>query len=87
MAGERVKAQEIREELEARARRSYVSPVDLAVASTGLGDRNAAFGWLERRFGNARCGFRNCRSPSSTICGLTHDSIICSVVLGSSRLH
>jgi TolB-like protein/Tfp pilus assembly protein PilF len=50
MAGERVKAQEIREELEARARRSYVSPVDLAVASTGLADRDAAFGWLEKAF-------------------------------------
>lgn len=50
MAGEKAKALEIREGLEAQAQRGYVSPVDLAVASTGLGNHDAAFGWLEKAF-------------------------------------
>ena len=67
LAGETGKALTVLAELKELSRKRYVSPVDFAVVYTGLGDRNSAFQWLERRIGNARCGFRNCRRRSSTI--------------------
>ena len=32
------------------SKRKYVSPVDIAIVYTGLGDRNSAFQWLERAY-------------------------------------
>lgn len=49
-AGETVKAKNVLHELTEMAGERYVSPVDLAIVYTGLGDHNAAFLWLERAY-------------------------------------
>lgn len=50
LAGERDKALRMLDELKARSRQKYISPLDIAVVYTGLGDRNAAFQWLEKAY-------------------------------------
>jgi tetratricopeptide (TPR) repeat protein len=50
LAGERTKAQNILEELKTLFWRQYVSPFDIAVVYTGLGDRTSAFQWLEEAY-------------------------------------
>jgi tetratricopeptide (TPR) repeat protein len=59
-AGREGQARAIRAELTERARSSYVPPVDLALASVALGDREAALSELERAFDerNALLWFR-----------------------------
>ncbi len=49
-AGQRGKAVEILEQLKALSKQRYVSPIDMAVIYTGLGDRNSAFEWLEKAY-------------------------------------
>jgi tetratricopeptide (TPR) repeat protein len=49
-AGETLKAKTVLRELNEMSRERYVSPIDLAIVYTGLGDRNAAFLWLERAY-------------------------------------
>ncbi len=48
VAGQAAKARRVLAELEARARREYISPVDIAMIYGGLGERTQAFQWLER---------------------------------------
>jgi TolB-like protein/DNA-binding winged helix-turn-helix (wHTH) protein/Tfp pilus assembly protein PilF len=50
VAGDRQKALRILEDLEVLARTKYVSPLDVAIVYTGLGDRNSAFQWLEKAY-------------------------------------
>jgi hypothetical protein len=50
LAGERAKALSILGELKALSKQRYVSPLDIAVLYTGLGDRNSAFEWLEKAY-------------------------------------
>ncbi|MGI8771212.1 MAG: winged helix-turn-helix domain-containing tetratricopeptide repeat protein [Acidobacteriaceae bacterium] len=47
LAGERTKAINILDELQALFRQRYVSPFDIAVAHVGLGDETSTFQWLE----------------------------------------
>jgi TolB-like protein/Flp pilus assembly protein TadD len=47
-SGQRGRALALARELEDRSRREYVSPVTVALAYTGLGDKDGAFRWLER---------------------------------------
>jgi TolB-like protein/Tfp pilus assembly protein PilF len=48
LAGQRAEAEAILADLEARARREYVSPVALATPLIGLGEKGRALDWLER---------------------------------------
>lgn len=48
LAGRRADAQRTLDELKQMARKQYVSPFDVALVYTGLGDRDQAFAWLER---------------------------------------
>jgi serine/threonine-protein kinase len=48
VAGQGGQARRILAELEARAQREYISPVDIAMIYGGLGERDRAFQWLER---------------------------------------
>ncbi len=50
VAGNRQKAVGILQDLEALAKTKYVSPVDVAVVYTGLGDRDLALRWLEKAY-------------------------------------
>jgi TolB-like protein/DNA-binding winged helix-turn-helix (wHTH) protein/Flp pilus assembly protein TadD len=50
LAGERAKALSTLDELKALSQQRYVSPLDIAVVYTGLGDRNSAFQWLEKAY-------------------------------------
>ena len=50
LAGERAKALGILDELKAVSKQRYVSPLDIAVIYTGLGDRDSAFQWLENSY-------------------------------------
>jgi TolB-like protein/DNA-binding winged helix-turn-helix (wHTH) protein len=50
LAGESTKALGILDELKALSKQRYVSPLDIALVYTGLGDRNAAFQWLEKAY-------------------------------------
>jgi hypothetical protein len=47
-SGQRGRALALARELEERSRREYISPVTVALAYTGLGDKDGAFRWLER---------------------------------------
>lgn len=49
-AGDRARAEAIRQELESESRRRYASPYHLALISVGLGERPAAMEALERAF-------------------------------------
>lgn len=48
LAGERLKAECILEELKGLSQQVYVSPSDIAVIHSGLGDLNSSFEWLEK---------------------------------------
>jgi tetratricopeptide (TPR) repeat protein len=48
VAGHRAEARRMVDDLEARARGSYVRPVDLVAAHLGLGDTARALDWAER---------------------------------------
>jgi Flp pilus assembly protein TadD len=48
VTGDRPQAERILRELLASQRRRYLPPVGIALAYVGLGDRDAAFAWLER---------------------------------------
>ena len=50
VSGRSREARKILDELQARAPQEYISPFDLAVAYTGLGDRDRAFSWLEKAY-------------------------------------
>jgi tetratricopeptide (TPR) repeat protein len=50
LSGERAKALSVVGELKELSNRGYVSPLDIAVVYTGLGDRNGAFQWLEKAY-------------------------------------
>ena len=50
MSGRSREAKQILDELQARIPQVYSSPFDLAVAFTGLGDRDRAFSWLEKAY-------------------------------------
>ncbi len=50
LAGETNKALSILGELKKFSRKRYVSPLDMAIVYTGLGDRNSAFQWLEKAY-------------------------------------
>jgi tetratricopeptide (TPR) repeat protein len=47
LAGNRTKALEMLSDLKVESKSRYVSPVDMALIYTGLGDRDSAFAWLE----------------------------------------
>jgi TolB-like protein/Flp pilus assembly protein TadD len=49
-SGDHRRATEVLHELEANARREYVSPWQLAVANLGLGDRDRTFAWLDSAY-------------------------------------
>ena len=50
IAGQLGEARRVLAELEARAQREYISPVDIAMIYSGLGEQDRAFEWLERGF-------------------------------------
>ncbi len=56
IAGQRAEARRILEELEVRATHEYISPVDIAMIYSGLGEQDRAFGWLERGFAERAYG-------------------------------
>lgn len=49
-AGKEREARKVLEELQARSRRQYVSPVGIALVHLGLGDRDEALIWLEKAY-------------------------------------
>jgi hypothetical protein len=49
-AGDRAKAARIVEWLASSSRSRYVSPMDLAIAHLGTGDRDSTFRWLEKAY-------------------------------------
>jgi TolB-like protein/Tfp pilus assembly protein PilF len=50
LSGERQKALEISEELQAQSKSRHVSPFDIGVVYLGLADRASAFRWLEQAY-------------------------------------
>ena len=48
LTGDTVKALSTIDDLSTLSRQSYVSPLDIAVVYTGIGDRDSAFEWLEK---------------------------------------
>ena len=50
VSGDRAGAQKLLDEVTELSRRSYVSPFDIAMIHVGLGDRDAAFEWLNRAY-------------------------------------
>jgi serine/threonine-protein kinase len=56
VAGQVVQARRILAELETRAQREYISPVDIAMIYSGLGEQDRAFEWLERGFSGRAYG-------------------------------
>jgi serine/threonine protein kinase/tetratricopeptide (TPR) repeat protein len=50
VSGRSREARKILDELETRTPEVYTSPFDIAVAYTGLGDRDRAFAWLEKAY-------------------------------------
>ncbi len=50
VAGDRPKAFAILHDLDELSKHKYVSPIDMAVVYTGLGDKSSAFAWLERGY-------------------------------------
>jgi len=49
-ANRRTEARELIERLEASSRQHYVPPSAFALVDSGLGDRDGAFGWLEKAY-------------------------------------
>jgi serine/threonine-protein kinase len=56
VSGQPSEAQKILNELLERSRRSYVSPTNIAVIYAGLDERESAFAWLEKAFGERNVG-------------------------------
>jgi tetratricopeptide (TPR) repeat protein len=50
LAGEIGRALGVLDELKELSKKRYVSPVDMAIVYTGLGDRKSAFLWLEKAY-------------------------------------
>ena len=50
VAGKRREAQTILNEIETLWSRSYLSPIDVALVHTGLGDKDGAFAWLTKAY-------------------------------------
>ena len=50
LMGKRAEAQKLLDELIERGKRRYVSPYHIAVAYSGLGDKDAAFEWLQKAY-------------------------------------
>jgi TolB-like protein/tetratricopeptide (TPR) repeat protein len=50
VAGKKGEARKVLEELQARSRQEYVSPVGIALVHLGLGDREEALNWLEKAY-------------------------------------
>ncbi len=50
LAGERAKALNTLSQLQALSKKQYVSPLDIALVYTGLGDHDSAFRWLEKAY-------------------------------------
>ena len=50
LSGDRVKSLSILPDLNALSQQRYVSPLDVAVVHTGIGDRDSAFEWLEKAY-------------------------------------
>jgi tetratricopeptide (TPR) repeat protein len=50
MAGEATKAADILRQLEERRRREYVPALNVALVHTGMGERDAAFDWLDAAY-------------------------------------
>ena len=50
VAGKRDEALKMLNELKERAKRSYVSPVGIAIIYVGLGEKEQAFSWLEKAY-------------------------------------
>ncbi len=48
--GERAKALSTLDDLKVLSKKSYVSPLDIALVYTGLGDKDSAFEWLEKAY-------------------------------------
>jgi serine/threonine-protein kinase len=59
LAGRHDEARRILAELTARAKNRYVSPYGIASIYAGLGDKDAAFRWLERAFAERDAGLGN----------------------------
>jgi TolB-like protein/Tfp pilus assembly protein PilF len=57
MAGEKQKAQAVQRQLSERARQSYVAPIIISWIHAHLGDRDAAFAWLEQAYNERSCTF------------------------------
>jgi len=51
VSGQRKEARQILAELRDLSRRRYVSPVDIALIYAGLGEKDQAFDWLEKAYG------------------------------------
>ena len=63
LAGKRDKALTILDGLRALSRQRYVSPLDMAIVYTGLGDRNSAFQWLEKAYQDRAMRLRRLPQP------------------------
>ena len=50
ISGDKAKAQEVLSELNQLSSEKYVSPYDIAIVYSGLGDKNQTFRWLERAY-------------------------------------
>jgi tetratricopeptide (TPR) repeat protein len=50
LTGDTCKALSIIDDLRTLSLQRYVSPLDIAVVYTGIGDRNSAFEWLEKAY-------------------------------------
>jgi len=50
LAGERLKAESILGELKELSQQAYVSPFDIAIIHSGLGNVGATFEWLEKAY-------------------------------------
>jgi tetratricopeptide (TPR) repeat protein len=50
VAGERVKAMALLQDLVKHSRQGYVSPLDIAMVHAGLGNKDSAFEWLEKAY-------------------------------------
>jgi TolB-like protein/Flp pilus assembly protein TadD len=63
LSGERAKALSVLDELRALSKQRYVSPLDIAIVYTGLGDRNSAFQWLEKAYQERTMRIQELPSP------------------------
>jgi TolB-like protein/Tfp pilus assembly protein PilF len=50
LTGDTARALRIIEDLNTTSRQRYVSPLDIAIVYTGIGDRDSAFEWLEKAY-------------------------------------